>query len=282
MSLPTAGMVGLPLSRMPCSISRNDSAGGSAAAFTRTIPAISGWCSASHNVSVPPIDRPPTTTLSQRSASSVYAASALADQSAQDVSSMSSMAVPWPGSRGSSIAKPAPAKAWARPRIDCGQPVKPWSTRAPCGPPGAEKGSASGSTGYSGIGVLRREGLGPPVLGRGRRLRVLVDAVDWADGHALAAARAQLRNDDHIDAVIEDGAELVGAVTDAGVAVDAFRHLDAQRGQLPLRVAFPELDPLLTRGGGHRGDGTRRYAAASVPADVRTRWRRKWPTSTRS
>src|SRR3954469_3872592 len=134
---------------------------------------------------------------------------------------MSSMAVPWPGSRGSSTANPAPANAAARPRIDCGQPVKPWSTRAPWGPPGAENGSASGRTAYSGIGVLRGEGLGPPVLGCRRRLRVLVDAVHGADGDALAAARAQLGDDDHVDAVVENGAELIGAVTDAGVAVDA-------------------------------------------------------------
>src|SRR5581483_5092548 len=240
---------------IPCSISRNDSAGGSAAALTSTMPAISGWFSASHSVRVPPIDRPATTTLSQRVARSRYAASAVDDQSLQSVSSMSSMCVPWPGSRGSSTANPAAAKASARPRIDWGHPVKPCTTRAPLGPPGAENGSAPDRTGCcSGIGILRREGLGPPVLGRGRRLRVLVDAVDRTHGHAFAAARAELGDDDHVDPVVENGAELVGAVADAGVAVDALRHLDAQGGQLPLRVALPELDSLLARRRGHRNE----------------------------
>src|SRR5437899_2117730 len=118
---------------------------------------------------------------------------------------MSSIDVPWPGSSGSSTAKPAAANAWARPRIECGQPVKPCSTRAPCGPPEAVKGSAPGNTGDSVIGVLRGERLLPPVLWGGRRFWVLVDAVDGAHGNALAAAGAQLGDDDHVDPVIEDG-----------------------------------------------------------------------------
>src|SRR4051812_15853683 len=159
---------------------------------------------------------------------------------------MSSMAVPWPGSSGSSTAKPARANASASPRIDWGLPVKPCSTRAPCGPPGAENGSAPGRIGASGIGVLRGQRLRPPVVGRRGGLGVLVDAVDGTHGYALAAARAQLGDDDDVDAVVEDGAELRRAMTDAGVAVDALRHLDPQRRQLPLRVPFPELDALLT------------------------------------
>src|SRR4051794_11595705 len=197
---------------------------------------------------------------------------------------MSSMAVPWPGSSGSSTAKPARANASASPRIDWGLPVKPCSTRAPCGPPGAENGSAPGRIGCSGIGILRREGLGPPVLGRLCRSGILVDAVDRAHRHALTAARTQLRDDDHIDAVVEDGAELVGAMAYARIAVDALRHLDAQGRQLPLRVALAGLNPLLACRCRHRTDGTGRHRAASVP-DVprrRTRRRRPWPTSTRS
>src|SRR5438094_7844004 len=112
---------------------------------------------------------------------------------------MSSTDVPWPGSSGSSVANPAAANACASPRIDCGQPVKPCSTRAPWGPPGAEKGSAPGR--ISGIGVLSGERLVPPVLGRRVGRGVLVDAVDGAHGNALATPRAELGNDDHVDAV---------------------------------------------------------------------------------
>src|SRR5581483_2598884 len=155
----------------------------------------------------------------------------------QSVSSMSSMAVPCPGRRGSSTAKPAAANASARPRIDCGLPVNPWTTRAPWGPPGAEKGSAPASTACSGIRVLRREGLGPPVVRCRSGSGILVDAVDRAHGHALAAARTELGDDDDVDAVVEDGTEMVGTVADARVAIDALRHLDTKRGQLPFRVA---------------------------------------------
>src|SRR6266480_4748898 len=109
---------------------------------------------------------------------------------------MSSTDVPWPGSSGSSVANPAAANACASPRIDCGQPVKPCTTSAPCGPPEAENGSAPGSTAKSGIRVLRGEGVLPPVVGRGRGLGVLVDAVDRAGRQALAAAGAELGDDD--------------------------------------------------------------------------------------
>src|SRR3954447_11542125 len=162
---------------------------------------------------------------------------------------MSSTDVPWPGNNGSSTVKPASANAWAKPRIDCGEPVNPCSTSAPSGPPAAENGSAPGSTGAadsplrgplgprlasldSGIRVLRTVGIVPPVIGRGRRFRVFVDAVHRAHRQALAAAGAQLRDDDHVDPVVEDGAEVRRAVAQAGVAVDALRHLDAQRRQL--------------------------------------------------
>src|SRR5437868_6691096 len=167
---------------------------------------------------------------------------------------MSSIVVPCPGSLGSSTAKPAAAKAFARPRIDWGEPVNPCRTRAPFGPPAAEKGSAPGR--ISGIGVLGPEGLVPPVLGGGRGLGVLVDAVDGTDGHALAAPRAKLGDHDHVDAVVEDGPELRRAVADAGVAVDALGHLDAQRRQLPLGVALPRLEALLSGCGRHRGKVT--------------------------
>src|SRR5829696_7963810 len=158
---------------------------------------------------------------------------------------MSSTAVPWPGSRGASTVRPAAARASASGRMLPGLPVKPCSTRTPTSSPAAENGSAPGITACSGIGVLRAEGLGPPVLGRALPVGVGVDAVHRARVEALAAARAQLRDDDDVDPVVEDGPELRRAVPDAGVAVDALRHLDAQGRRLPLRVALALLDARL-------------------------------------
>src|SRR5205823_3385378 len=132
-----------------------------------------------------------------------------------------------------------------KPRIDWGQPAKPWITSAPWGPPGAEKGSAPERTAGSVIRIFLAIGVLPPVLGRGGGFGVFVDAVDGTDGQALAAPRAQLGDDDDVHPVVEDGTELGRAVAEAGVAVDALGHLDAQRGQLPLRVALARLDALL-------------------------------------
>src|SRR5687768_1651024 len=137
---------------------------------------------------------------------------------------MSSMRVPWPGSVGISTSKPAAENAAAGPATDIGWPVKPCSTNTP----------------VSDIGVLRPERLRPPVVGRRSPRGVLVDAVDGAHGRqALPAPGAQLRQDDHVDLVVEDGAELRGAMLQAGVAVDALGHLDTKWSDLPLRVAGP-------------------------------------------
>src|SRR4051812_29740450 len=146
---------------------------------------------------------------------------------------MSLTSVPCPGSSGISTVYPAAANASARPRIDCGLPVKPCSTRAPTGPPAHEPGSAPGIT-FSGVGVIG-SGLLPPVVRRRLPVRIVVDAVDRAHRQALAAARAQLRDDDHVDPVVEDGAELRRAVADARVAIDALRHLDEEGEVLPFR-----------------------------------------------
>src|SRR5256885_13981692 len=118
---------------------------------------------------------------------------------------MSSTDVPCPGRSGSSTAKPAAASASATPRIDDGLPVKPCSTRAPWGPPPAEKGPAEKG---SSIGVLRAARPRPPGVGRRRPVRVGHDAVDGAGRQALVAATAQLGHDHDVDAVVEDGAEL--------------------------------------------------------------------------
>src|SRR5207253_8730840 len=153
-----------------------------------TSPAVAGFRAATQAARVAPMERPTTTSEAVRPASSRYAASAAAAQSGKPVVSRSSTDVPWPGRSGSSTAKPAATSASATPRIDDGSPVKPWSTRAPCGPPGAENGSAEGRS--SGIGVLRAAGQGPPGLGGGRPVRVGHDAVDGAGGQALVAPAA--------------------------------------------------------------------------------------------
>src|SRR5438477_54840 len=131
MSEPIPGITSVPASSRPRSISRKLSAGGSTKGLMATRPAISGWWMVNQMARVPPIERPTTTTLRHRPASSVYAPSATSDQSSQRLGSMSSIEVPCPGSSGSSTANPAPARASARPRIDCGLPVNPWRTRAP-------------------------------------------------------------------------------------------------------------------------------------------------------
>src|SRR4051812_21034014 len=167
---------------------------------------------------------------------------------------MSAMTVPWPGSSGISTVKPASANASARGRIDCGFPVNPCRTRAPLGPPCHEPGSAPGIR-FSGVGVIGC-GLLPPVVRRRLPVRIVVDAVDGAHRQALAAARAELRDDDDVDPVVEDGPELRGAVADARVAVDALRHLDEEGQVLPLGVALTRLETF-PAGCRHRGQSTR-------------------------
>ena len=64
-----------------------------------------------------------------------------------------------------------------------------------------------------------------------------VDAVDRARGQALVASTAQFGDDDDIGTVVEDRTELRRAGAQAGIAVDALEHLDAQRIVLPLRAS---------------------------------------------
>ena len=94
--------------------------------------------------------RPATTTQDERAASSWYACSTAAVQSAQVLEPRSSSVVPWPGSRGSSTFSPPPANASARPRTVAGLPVKPCRTSAPAAPSSGavcDHGSAPESTG---------------------------------------------------------------------------------------------------------------------------------------
>src|SRR5262245_36940537 len=109
--------------------------------------------------------------------------------------------------------------------------------------------SPTGSAG-SAVGIVERR-LVPPLLGGGLPVRIVEDAVHRARVEALAAARAELRDDDHVDAVVEDGAELGRAVADARVAVDADRHVDVERHVLPLGVPLAIGEALLACPSGH-------------------------------
>ncbi len=98
------------------SSSRNDSAGGSIMGLRVASPASAGGrVAASHVASVPPIDRPATTARSWRAARLAHASSTAAVQSPHRRASRSSTVVPWPGRRGTSTSKPAPARAAANP-----------------------------------------------------------------------------------------------------------------------------------------------------------------------
>src|SRR5262249_15062362 len=136
---------------------------------------------------------------------------------------MSSTVVPWPGSRGSSTAKPAAANAFATRRIDVGLPVKPWMQSAPAGPPSLDHRSAPGIRSVmwcsesSGVGVVVGQGLVPPLGGVAGLLPLgeRVDAVHRARWQTLVAPRAQLGQDHHVGTVVEDRPELRRAVAQA-------------------------------------------------------------------
>ena len=69
-----------------------------------------------------------------------------------------------------------------------------------------------------------------------------MNAIDGARRQALVAARTELRNDDDIDAVVEDGAEGLWAGSKAGIAVDADAHVDHHRWVFPHRIALARFD----------------------------------------
>src|SRR5204862_3813627 len=119
------------------------------------------------------------------------------------------------------------------------------------------------------IRVLRAERVLPPVPGRGLPVGVGDDAVDRADGReALLAARAQLREDDDVDPVVEDGAELRRAVAQARVAVDADRHVDLEGRVLPFLVARTRLHALGTGTGGHEASVDGAFCGPDPEADA--------------
>ena len=81
--------------------------------------------------------------------------------------------------------------------------------------------------GWLPVGVVVAEWVGPPVMGGRLRRRIEEDAVDGAHGReALPATGTEFRHDDDVEPVVEDRAELGRTVTQAGVAVDADRHVN--------------------------------------------------------
>ena len=110
--------------------------------------------------------------------------------------SMSLTSVPWPGSRGTSTCRPAPAIAAATPRIDDGLPVNPCraSTPPPSPPAAWENASAPARTGCSVTGGEslsdRRESL--PRLRRTR--------TSAARSLASMPARTPRRSTRHVEA----------------------------------------------------------------------------------
>ena len=108
----------------------------------------------------------------------------------------------------------------------------------------------------------------PPLLGGTFRLPLgeRIDAVHRTHRQALVATTAQLGHDHDVGTMVKNRSELAGAVAKAGVAVDAFEHLDADRRILPLGVARVQLNAF-GAGGAHRGE-----CRAGRGLVVRSRW----------
>ena len=89
--------------------------------------------------------------------------------------------------------------------------------------------------------------MNPPRLLRRAPLDIHDYAVHRADwGEALTAAATELWDNDYIHTVVKDRPELRWASTQTCVAIDAYLHINAQRGRMPFRVTRPRLNPLYT------------------------------------
>ena len=87
--------------------------------------------------------------------------------------------------------------------------------------------------------------MNPPRLLRRAPLDIHDYAVHRADwGEALTAAATELWDNDYIHTVVKDRPKLRWASTQTCVAIDAYLHINAQRGRLPFRVSRPRLNPL--------------------------------------
>jgi putative sterol carrier protein len=95
------------------------------------------------------------------------------------------------------------------------------------------------------VGIVGREWIRPPVLGRRFGIRIDEDAIDGAHrGKAFSAPGTKLGDDDDVESVVEDGAKLRRAMTKTRIAIDAGRHVDSERRVLPLFVADPVRNPV--------------------------------------
>ena len=207
MSDPMPAMVSSPSSQRPVDHLAHASAR-CHRGLMQTIPATSGCCGAVQQVSVPPIDSPTTTTLSQpappaagtpprpRPTSRPSGRRACPPSPCHGPGSSGQLDRPAGG--GERLGHAPHRVAVAGEAVQHERAVRAAS---------AVKGSAPGMIGAvkvsllcSGLGGLPvgvvGGGLVPPVLRGGRPVAVVVDAVDGARVEALAAARAQLRDDD--------------------------------------------------------------------------------------
>ena len=131
MSLPIPGITSVPAASVSTIIVRISGSWGCVTGLTHTRPTTSGCCSPVHNVERPAHAEPGDDDLA-----GPFREAARPPRPRRSSRPIASAACPrsschGPATAGSSTWKPAPATAWASPRIDDGLPVKPWSTSTP-------------------------------------------------------------------------------------------------------------------------------------------------------
>ena len=101
------------------------------------------------------------------------------------------------------------------------------------------------------VGVISAQGFVPPIFWRGLPLTSgkRIDAIHRTGFKTLVAARAQLGENDDVDAVVENGTKVRRASSQAGVATYALRHIYEHRRVGPFCVSLSTLDPRQARWG---------------------------------
>ena len=95
-------------------------------------------------------------------------------------------------------------------------------------------------------------GLVPPLVRCGIPIGVRMDAINGTGVKTLITARAQLRDNDDVYLVVEDGSKLLWASPNTGITVDAGVHIDLERWVFPLVFAGTRLKTALSTGLGNR------------------------------